>query len=115
MKVIIAGSRQISDYKTVMKFIESSGFHITEVVSGGAKGPDTLGEVYAEYNEIPYTRFIPDWDGLGKKAGILRNVEMGNYADGLIAIWDGASKGTKHMIDYMHELEKPVKVLVYIR
>ena len=106
-KVIIAGSRGITEYKDVEKAYVTSGLSIIEVVSGAARGVDTLGELLAEKLEIPVSRFIPDWDGLGKRAGMLRNFDMGNYATALIAIWDGKSPGTKGMIDYMVKLKKP--------
>ena len=110
MKVIVAGSRHGFVARNVFEAIAESKFTITEVVSGGARGVDKDGEYFARNNNIPIKQFIPDWDGLGKKAGILRNKEMGDYADALVAVWDGQSKGTKHMIDYMQSLNK----LVYV-
>lgn len=98
MKVIVAGSRDIVDYEIVKSAIVSSGFQITEIVSGGARGVDTLGERYAKENNIPFVVFPAKWDLYGKKAGYLRNIQMSEYADGLIAVWDGVSKGTGHMI-----------------
>lgn len=99
MKTIIAGSRNIKDLEIVECAIKSSEFKITEIVSGGARGVDKLGEEYARKNKIPVTKFPAQWDKYGKSAGYKRNVEMANYADCLIAIWDGESKGTGHMID----------------
>ncbi len=98
MKVIIAGSRKYTDPLGLLAAIELSGFTITEVISGGARGVDRLGEYYAEENNIPLKIFRADWDGLGKGAGHIRNGEMANYGEGLIAVWDGKSKGTKSMI-----------------
>ena len=100
MKTIIAGSRDITDYSFVSDIIKISGICITFIISGGARGVDALGIRYAKENNLPYTKYLPDWDRYGKKAGILRNCEMGDNADALIAIWDGNSRGTKHMIDY---------------
>lgn len=99
MKVIIAGSRGITDIRLVEKAIQSSEFNITEVVCGCARGVDTLGKDWAISNNIPVTYFPAKWDTYGKSAGYIRNSKMANYADALIAIWDGKSKGTKHMID----------------
>lgn len=114
MKVIIAGSRSIDDYETVLKAIESSGFSVSEVVSGGARGVDLQGETYAKQYSLPCKRFIPTWnnpDGtLNRAAGIKRNMQMAFYADALIAIWDGKSKGTEHMINFMKKQNKPVFV-----
>lgn len=109
MKVIVAGSRGISDPLLVANAIRNSGFNITGIVSGGARGVDRVGERWAEVHNIQITRFLPDWNR-GKAAGIIRNCQMGDYADALVAIWDGESKGTKHMIDYMRKLGKPVFV-----
>lgn len=117
MKVIIAGSRGITSLQDIMVAVYEAGFRandnpITEVVSGGAKGADTLGEVFAGLNSIPVKRFIPEWVRLGKKAGLVRNEEMGNYADALVAVWDGESRGTKHMIDFMKSINKPVFIYI---
>jgi len=110
MKTIIAGSRNIISFKIVKQVIEDSEFVITKVVSGTARGVDRLGEEYAYNNNVPIKRFKPDWKTQGKRAGILRNIDMGNYADALIALWDGKSKGTKHMVDYA--TEKGLKIYV---
>lgn len=111
MKTIIAGSRGVTDYNIVLEAIKQSGFEITEVVSGTARGVDKLGERYAVENVIPITRFVPDWNKYGKRAGFLRNAEMGDYAEALVAVWDGESRGTKQMIDYA--TKKGLKVFVY--
>ena len=107
MKVIVAGGRDFNDYKllkeTLDNFQQEYG-NITEVVSGTALGVDKLGEQYANENNIPIKRFVPDWQGLGKKAGHVRNRKMGDYAKEhngmLVAFWDKQSRGTKGMIDY---------------
>ncbi len=111
MKVIIAGSRNITDYNLVVKAVKESGFTITEVVCGLAKGPDTLGEQYAIEHNIPIAYFPADWNGKGRAAGPLRNEQMGNYADALIAVWNGKSRGTKHMIYY----SKKKGLMVYVK
>lgn len=99
MKVIIAGSRHLTFPTLVDEAIKCSLFDITEVVSGGARGVDALGELWAARNGIPVRLFPADWDKHGKAAGPIRNREMAAYADALIAIWDGKSLGTKNMID----------------
>lgn len=114
MKTIIAGSRDITDYLEVKKAVLKSDFIITEVVSGGARGVDKLGERFAELYDLPVKVFPctpADWKKFGNKAGILRNIQMGDYADALIAIWDGKSPGTKQMIDYA--TKKGLKVYVW--
>lgn len=89
-----------------------SGFTITEVVSGTARGVDRLGEWWAEEHHIPLIQFPPNWESYGKGAGMVRNKEMAYYADALIAVWDGKSKGTKHMVDVMISLGKPVSLYI---
>ena len=91
--------RGYTDYDVIEEAIRLSGFTITEVVSGTAKGVDSLGEDYAESRGLPVKKFPADRDHLGKGAGYRRNEQMAEYADQLIAIWDGKSLGTKHMID----------------
>jgi hypothetical protein len=110
MKVIIAGSRSVDDYGHIVYAIGQSGFTVEEVVSGTARGADQLGELWARRHFVCCTKFPADWNRLGKQAGYVRNQRMAEYADALIAIWDGQSRGTKHMIDIMRKQGKPVFV-----
>lgn len=112
MKTIIAGSRTIIDYNKVLTAIIKSDINITEVVSGSAKGVDELGEKYAKSKNIPLKIFKADWNKFGKSAGMIRNAEMANYANALIAIWDGKSVGTKNMIELAHK--RNLKVFVVL-
>jgi hypothetical protein len=97
MKVIIAGSRHGVHPLDVYAAIKESGFEITEVVSGGAMGVDSLGEAWARQEGIPIKQFIPDWDRIGKAAGFARNRDMAKYGDALILVWDGESRGSAQM------------------
>ena len=116
MRIIIAGSRDFNDFDLlqseglrIIKELKLDGFkttkNIVEIVSGGARGADLLGEKFANTYGLKIKRFIPDWDGLGKRAGYVRNAEMATYAKQdsqlgvLIACWEGKSRGTKSMID----------------
>ncbi len=99
MRTIIAGSRSITEYKHVLKAVAESGINITQVVSGTAKGVDLLGEKFAQEHGISVVRFPADWNKYGNRAGYLRNMEMAGNADALIAVYDGTSRGTQHMID----------------
>ncbi len=110
MKVIIAGSRQGFMLQDVLDAVDRSNIPISEVVSGTARGVDKLGEEAARMHNCPVTRFPANWKKYGRSAGHIRNREMGNYADALIALWDGESPGTKGMIEYMQSLNKPVYV-----
>lgn len=86
---------------------------VTEVVSGGAMGADSLGEAWANRRDKPITRFPADWNQHGKAAGPIRNAQMADYADCLLAVWDGTSRGTADMIEQMRKRGKPVKVVTY--
>lgn len=114
MKVIIAGSRSVQNYDIVKQAIEDSGFlpQITEVVSGTARGVDRLGERWAKENGISVRFFPANWKKYGKKAGMIRNAEMAEYADALIAIWDNESPGTANMIRTMEKLGKKFYVKI---
>lgn len=119
MKVIIAGSRNIHNialvelacYKAIQRW-KRNGIvdYITEIVCGEAKGVDLLGKVLAAKANIPVKSFPADWNKYGKQAGYIRNNDMVNYADALIAVWDGKSPGTKMTID----LAKKKKLKVFV-
>lgn len=110
MKVIIAGSRTITAFKLVETAIKYSAFDISEVISGCAKGVDSLGEVWAHRNKVPIKRFPADWSK--PNAGHTRNLQMGRYAEALIAVWNGRSTGTEDMINTADMLGLKVFVLI---
>ena len=117
MKTIIAGSRTITTYAQVLSACNVAdraphNIHITEVVSGCARGVDKMGEEFAAAHSIPIRYFPAAWNTFGKSAGYLRNQRMARYAEALIAVWDGESRGTKHMIDLAKR--HGLKVYVYI-
>lgn len=97
MKVIIAGPRDFHDYEVMYQAIRDSGFAIIEVVSGKATGADALGERWALESRVPLKEFPANWVEHGKAAGPIRNGQMADYADALIAVWDGKSN-TGNMI-----------------
>jgi len=122
MRVIVAGSRTVTDYSQVKSIIEATmqnqGFGITEIVSGMAKGVDLLAVRWANEVGLPFKPFPADWQNLDEPcvikrrkdgsvynalAGFNRNLKMALYADILIAIWDGVSNGTEHMINTAKE------------
>lgn len=98
MKVIIAGDRNIDNMDIVKSAIVKSRFHITEVVCGMCRGVDILGRQWAIENNIPVKEFPANWSKFGRAAGPIRNREMAEYADALIAILMPNSVGTKNMI-----------------
>lgn len=88
-------------------------FNFTELIHGGARGADTLAMLWAEKNEIPVRCFPADWDKYGKKAGYIRNKQMAEYGEILIAFWDGQSKGTRMMIELAKEHNVNVIIVKY--
>lgn len=99
MKVIVAGSRNIRLRSELVKEIFELCFkEVEEIVSGTCSGPDLAGERFGEDYGIPIKRFPPDWNKHGKAAGPIRNREMADYADALLLIWDGKSRGSKNML-----------------
>jgi hypothetical protein len=112
MKVIVAGSRNI--FKEILGkerlIIEESGFEITELVCGMCQGVDLVFFNWANESDIIIKEFPANWNLYGKSAGPIRNKEMAQYANCLIAIWDGVSKGTKNMINEMKKLNKKVYI-----
>lgn len=116
-KVIIAGGREFDNYEQLKEacdyYLQNKTKEGIEIVSGGATGADALGERYAEERGYPITKFPADWGKHGRAAGPIRNKEMANYANALVAFWDGQSKGTKSMIELAREGWLDVRVEEY--
>jgi hypothetical protein len=115
-KVIICGTRTFSDYnllKTKCDHYLSNKSEVT-VISGCAKGADTLGEQYAIEKGFNILKYPADWEQFGKSAGYKRNQQMAEMTDGVIAFWDGQSKGTQHMINIAKEKNIRVIVVNYV-
>lgn len=112
MKIIVAGGRDFSDYNLLSKTLD----HLKkpfEVVCGEARGADGLGKRYAIEHNLTVHRFPADWNTHGKSAGYIRNKQMAEFADGLIAFWDGSSRGTRHMIDLATKKGLKIAVVRY--
>lgn len=114
-RVIIAGTRTFSDYERLKEFADRCLSKISEsknieIVSGHARGADALGEKYAKERGYDLKIFPADWERYGKIAGHLRNIEMAEYADALIAFWDDASRGTQDMIRIAERNQLKVRV-----
>lgn len=123
-KIIINGSRDFYNYtylRLILKdYIMTNQINpeLIEIISGGAKGADTLAIKFAKEYNLNYKVMNADWNKYGKRAGILRNAEMLTYAISnpndiaiLISFWNGTSKGTKHMIDISNDKGIIVKVI----
>lgn len=104
MKVIIAGGRNyrlIKEEKNLLVSLHED-YSFTEIISGTARGVDTEGELFAEIMGIPVKKFPANWDKFGKKAGIIRNLEMAEYADAVI-LFNGGT-GTQNMFEQAGKL-----------
>ena len=113
MKVIIAGSRTIHDKNLVWCALEKTTFTITTLFSGGAQGVDLIGEEWARSKGIPIISYRPHYSiDNPRHAPLLRNIDMARDGDALIAVWDGNSHGTAHMITCMKKLNKPTEIVV---
>lgn len=105
--VLVTGSRTINN-------IDISQYlgNVTHILTGGAMGVDTLAIKYAEENKILHTEIKPDYNKYGKAAPVIRDKEMVNIAERVIAIWDGKSKGTKHTIDFAKKRGIPIEIFI---
>ena len=122
MKMIIAGSRDFTDYGYVcraMKEVTNSMLlPVTEEICGMQEGVDLLGKRWADERGIPVKPFYPDWGRYGLSAGPKRNKEMADYADYLVLFWDEVvrgkiGRGSSNMLNTMRRLGKPFKVINY--
>lgn len=115
IKIAVIGSRSFDDYELLARSIkETMGrYEVATVVSGGAKGADSLAERYAAENNLQTMILKPDWKKFGRGAGVIRNKDIVENADYVLAFWDGSSKGTQNSIDHARKMNKPVKVIKY--
>lgn len=108
MKVAVVGSRNLR-VENLEKYLPDG---VTEIVSGGARGVDTSAREYALAKGIKLTEFLPEYDKYGRGAPLRRNITIIEYADLVLAFWDGSSHGTKYVIDNCKKRGVPVKVYV---
>ncbi len=113
MKLAIIGSRTFNNYALLKSYLDPHKHKITLIVSGGAKGADTLGEKWANQNNIPTLIFPADWDKYGKRAGYLRNEDIIKNCDVCVAFWDGVSKGTQHSLNLCKKYNTPFIIIEY--
>ncbi len=107
MKLLIAGSRGITDFNLAQHIPPEA----TVIISGGAKGIDTLAEKYADEHGLEKIIIKPNYPKYHRGAPLKRDEEMVELADEVIVIWDGASKGSKYTADYAKKKNKPVTVI----
>ncbi len=115
-RVIIAGGRDFNDYSLLKTTMDKLLANITDeitVLCGQAKGADTLGEQYAKEMGYAVSYYPANWERYGKYAGYLRNEQMAQNADALVAFWDGKSHGTKHMLGLALQYGLKVRIKPY--
>lgn len=118
IKLIVAGSRTFADYSLLEQKLD---FYLqayllsgdVEIVSGKARGADTLGERYARERSLSLKQFPADWERFGRAAGYRRNEMMVRYATHCICFWDGISKGTAHAISLAKRQGLVLRVVRY--
>ncbi|MBQ2724426.1 MAG: DUF2493 domain-containing protein [Clostridia bacterium] len=106
MKVAVIGSREIR-IENLQDYLPQD---TTEIVSGGAKGVDTCAKEYALAHGIPLTEFRPEYSRYGRGAPLKRNLSIIEYADMVLAFWDGKSKGTGFVIEACKKRNIPILV-----
>ena len=107
MKIAIVGSRNV----IIENFDDYIPSECTEIVSGGARGIDTCARLWAEKKTLTVTEFLPDYARYGRGAPMVRNRLIVDYADAVVAFWDGKSKGTAYTVTYAQKQGKPVSVI----
>ena len=107
MKIAVVGSRNVS-VSDIGRYISNAD----EIVSGGAVGVDSCAAEYAKKNKIRLTEFLPKYERYGRAAPIVRNKEIVDYADKIIAFWNGSSKGTLSVIKYAQKEGKPCEIIL---
>ena len=115
-RVIIAGTRTFQNYPLLnrkMDYFLSRTDDEIKIVCGMARGADLLGKQYGEEHGYKVLCFPADWDQYGKKAGYLRNKQMAENADALVAFWDGKSRGTANMIELAKQFQLKVRIVRY--
>jgi predicted Rossmann fold nucleotide-binding protein DprA/Smf involved in DNA uptake len=118
MKIAVIGSRDFKSdkhYEFMVSTLGSFGFDKdgNEIVSGGAKGADTLAKYFSEDADLGYKEFAPDWEKHGKGAAFIRNRQIVEYSDFIVCYWDGTSKGTENSISMARELGKPTLIFYF--
>lgn len=116
-KLIVAGGRDFTNAQLMADTLVATATELADrsvsIVSGMAMGADKLAHQYAKAHNIQVYEFWPDWDTYANSAGFVRNNEMAKFADGLLAFWNGKSKGTQHMIKTMQSMGKSVGIVHY--
>ena len=107
MKLLIVGSRSITDFE-LSPYVSDS---VDCIISGGAKGIDSLAEEYADQHGLAKIIVLPQYDRYGRVAPLKRNEQMVELADEILIIWDGVSTGTAYTVKYAQKQGKPITMI----
>jgi hypothetical protein len=114
MKLAIVGSRTFEDYPFFSFYAKKLCLYdVAEIVSGGAKGADSLAKKFAAEWNFVYTEFPAEWNKYGKSAGFIRNQTIVDNCDMVLAFWDGVSRGTADTIAKAKKAKKPTFIVYY--
>ena len=117
MKLAIVGGRDFKCYEVLTTWANSIFYMLSTdskiVVSGGATGADSLAKKYTDEHIVEYKEFPADWDAYGKAAGFIRNQQIVDECDMVLAFWDGKSKGTQDTINKAKKAKKPTVIVYY--
>jgi hypothetical protein len=111
MKIAVVGSRGFNDWQLFKSVMQE--YKPTEIISGGARGADSMAALWAKENKIPLKEIRPDYARYGRAAPIRRNDLIVDAAELVVAFWDGKSRGTKHVIDYTEKTGKYLKIIIH--
>lgn len=114
MRLAVVGSRNLTDYGLVhvalSRYLDEYGDSLV-IVSGGAKGADSLAAQFAREHGLQLVEYLPDWNRYGKSAGFRRNWTIWQDAEAGVAFWDGVSRGTAHSFDIAAKQGKPIEIV----
>lgn len=115
MRLAVIGSRDFNDYILLSMELDIivQQNNINTIISGGARGADYLAKEYAINNNLMYKEFPADWNKFGSSAGFIRNKDIVDDCNYLVAFWDNKSKGTKHSIELAYHQNKLLKIIKY--
>jgi len=110
-KIAVIGSRSFNNYQLMKETLDLIAKPGDIIISGGAAGADSLAEDYAEEKGLQKLIIYPAWRIYGKRAGLIRNEQMVNKCDQVVAFWNGNSNGTRHSINFAKIQNKPVTIV----
>lgn len=113
MKIAVIGSRTCNDKDLVDRYLSEFFEPQDELISGGARGADSLGAEWARSKNYKVTEFIPDWEKYGKSAGFIRNKDIIDNCNRVICFWDGISKGSANSLNIAKKQNKPTIIIYF--